>query len=178
VPSSVRQAQGYDAGYGTGPCPSSVRGNPRCFSRANRCEIQNDAAPPDQGPHQNMTPSDTQATPTLRHQIDSLPAYILSVWRGRYANEGTDLEARAIIDREAATIRSSGATADALAVWMRLADAAGRMREPPPALVAAAALAGLAAAYARRGLRYLSGRKKVKVAFQRVSHCLSDSLDR
>jgi hypothetical protein len=98
-----------------------------------------------------LTPSDTQATPTLRQQIDSLPANILSVWRSRYANDGTDLEARAIIDREAATIRAKGEMADALAVWMRLADAAGRMREPPPALVAAAALAGLAGGIRTQG---------------------------
>jgi len=90
-------------------------------------------------------PSDAHGTPTLRQQLGNLPPYILSVWRGRYAaGEGTDLEARAIIDREAAAVRAKGETPDALAVWMRLADAAGRMREPPPALVAAAALAGLA----------------------------------
>ncbi len=98
-----------------------------------------------------MTPFDTLATPTLRQQIDNLPANILSVWRSRYANEGTDLEARAIIDREATTIRACGATADALAVWMRLADAAGRMREPSPALAAAAALAGLAGGIRTQG---------------------------
>ena len=98
-----------------------------------------------------LPPSDAPGTPILRQQIDNLPAYILTTWRSRYANEGTDLEARAIIDREAATIRASGATADALAVWMRLADAAGRMREPPPALVAAAALAGLAAGIRTQG---------------------------
>ncbi len=95
--------------------------------------------------------SDAQVPPTLRQQIDSLPAHIVRTWRGRYANEGTDLEARAIIDREAATIRAAGQTADALAVWMRLADAAGKMREPPPALVAAAALAGLAGGIRTQG---------------------------
>ncbi len=100
----------------------------------------------------NLTPPDAQATPTLREQIDSLPTHIVRTWRGRYANEGTDLEARAIIDREVAPIRASGATADALAVWMRLADAAGRMREPPPALAAAAALAGLAGGIRTQGL--------------------------
>ncbi len=98
-----------------------------------------------------MTPPDASGAPTLRQQIDSLPAHIVRTWRGRYANEGTDLEARAIIDREATTIRASGATADALAVWMRLADAAGRMREPPPALAAAAALAGLAGGIRTQG---------------------------
>lgn len=98
-----------------------------------------------------LTPSDTQVSPTLRQQIDSLPAYVLSVWRSRYANEGTDLEARAIIDREAAAIRARGETADALAIWMRLADAVGKLREPPPTLAAAAALAGLAAGVRTQG---------------------------
>ncbi len=98
-----------------------------------------------------LTPSDAQAPPTFRQQIDSLPAYIVTAWRSRYANEGTDLEARAIIDREAAAIRAKGETADALAVWMRLADAAGKTREPPPALVAAAALAGLAGGIRTQG---------------------------
>ena len=98
-----------------------------------------------------MPPSDAHAMPTLRQQIDSLPLRIASVWRSRYANEGTDLEARAIIDREAAAIRAKGEMADALAVWMRLADAAGRQREPPPALMAAAALAGLVAGVRTQG---------------------------
>ncbi len=96
-------------------------------------------------------PSDASGTPTLRQQIDILPANILSVWRSRYANQGTDLEARAIIDREAAAIRARGETADALAIWMRLADAAGKLREPPSALAAAAALAGLAAGVRTQG---------------------------
>lgn len=98
-----------------------------------------------------MTPSNVHETSTLRQQIDSLPAYIVRTWRSRYANEGTDLEARAIIGREATSIGTEGKEADALAVWMRLADAAGRMREPPPALVAAAALAGLAAGIRTQG---------------------------
>ncbi len=75
----------------------------------------------------------------------------MRTWRSRYANEGTDLEARAIIDREAAAIRARGETADALAVWMRLADTAGKTREPPPALVAAAPLAGLAGGIRTQG---------------------------
>ena len=98
-----------------------------------------------------LPPSDVAAMPTLRQKIDSLPAYIVGAWRSRYANEGTDLEARSIINREAASIRGEGKEADALAVWMRLADAAGRQREPPPALVAAAALAGLAAGVRTQG---------------------------
>lgn len=98
-----------------------------------------------------MTPPDASGAPALRQQIDSLPAYIVRTWRSRYANEGTDLEARAIIGREATSIRTEGKEADALAVWMRLADAAGKMREPPPALVAAAALAGLAAGIRTQG---------------------------
>ena len=98
-----------------------------------------------------LPPSDTAATPTLRQQIDNLPAYIMGAWRSRYANEGTDLEARAIVGREAAVIRAEGQEPDARAVWMRLADAAGWQREPPPALVAAAALAGLAGGVRTQG---------------------------
>lgn len=98
-----------------------------------------------------LTPPDAHGTPTLRQQIGDLPAYVLGAWRARYANAGTDLEARAIIDREAATIRAKGEMPDALAVWMRLADAAGQTRDTPPALVAAAALAGLAAGVRTQG---------------------------
>ena len=54
--------------------------------------------------------------------------------------------ARAIIGREAAFIRIEGKEADATAVWMRLVGAAGKMREPPPTLVAAT-LARLQRAY-------------------------------
>jgi hypothetical protein len=98
-----------------------------------------------------MTLFDAQATPTLRQQIDSLPAHIVGAWRSRYANEGTDLEARSIINRGAVTIRASGEIADALAVWMRLADVAGRIRDISPSLLAAAALAGLAAGIRTQG---------------------------
>ena len=96
-----------------------------------------------------LPPSDAPTTPTLRQQIDNLPAHIVGTWRSHYANEGTGLEARAIIDREAATIRAAGQMADALAIWMRLADAAGKIREPPP-------LPGWQAAYACRGLKRLA----------------------
>ena len=81
----------------------------------------------------------------------------MTAWRSRYANEGTNLEARAIIDREAAIIRAQGQTADALAVWIRFADGVGRLREPPPALVAAAALAGLAGGIRTQGFAALIG---------------------
>ncbi len=100
--------------------------------------------------HERMF-SRVAATPTLRQQIDSLPLHIASAWCSRYANEGMDLEARAMIGREAAVVRAAGQEPDALAVWMRLADAAGRQREPPPALMAAAALAGLAAGVRTQG---------------------------
>ena len=98
-----------------------------------------------------MPPSDTQATTTLRQQIDSLPAYVLSAWRGRYASEGIELEAHTILDREAAVVRATGQEPDVVTVWVRLADAAGRMRETPSALGAAAALAGLAAGVRTQG---------------------------
>ncbi len=90
-------------------------------------------------------------TPTLRQQIDGLPAYIVSAWRGRYAPGGTELEARAILDREVAVVRATGQEPDAMAVWVRLADAAGRTREIPSALGAAAALAELAAGVRTQG---------------------------
>ena len=98
-----------------------------------------------------MPPSDRPGSPTLRQQIDGLSAYVVSTWRSRYANDGVNLEARAIIDREAAAVRAAGQKPDAVAVWVRLADAAGRMREPPPALVAAAALTGQAAGIRTQG---------------------------
>ena len=98
-----------------------------------------------------LSPPDTATPPTLRQQLDSLPAHIVSTWRSRYANDGTELEARAIIGREAVVVRATGQEADALAMWVRLADAAGRMREIPPALGAAAALAGLAAGIRTQG---------------------------
>ena len=98
-----------------------------------------------------LSPSDTPATLTLRQQIGNLPAYVLSAWRGRYAPGGTELEARAILDRETAVVRATGQEPDAVAVWVRLADAAGRMREIPTALGAAAALAGLAAGVRTQG---------------------------
>lgn len=95
---------------------------------------------------------DAKAEPaSLRQQIEALPPWVLGAWRSRYANKGTELEARAIIGREAAAIRAEGETADALAVWMRLADGAGRLREPPSALGAAAALAGLAGGVRTQG---------------------------
>ena len=98
-----------------------------------------------------MPPSAAPATPTLRQQIDSLPVHIASTWRSRYANEGTDLEARAIIGRESASIRAAGQEPDALVAWMRLADVARQKQEPPPALVAAAALPGWRPAFIHRG---------------------------
>jgi hypothetical protein len=100
-----------------------------------------------------LSPPDTAATPTLRQQIDGLPAYIVRAWRSRYANEGADLEARSIIDRTANDIRTKWELADALAVWVRLADAAGRMRDVSPAHLGAAALAGLAAGVRTQGFR-------------------------
>ena len=98
-----------------------------------------------------MPPSDTSGSPTLRQQLAAVPAYVLTAWRSRHAGEGVELEARAIVNREAAAVRATGQEADALAVWVRLADAAGRMREIPPALGAAATLAGLAAGIRTQG---------------------------
>ena len=91
-----------------------------------------------------LPPPNAAKASTFRQQIDSLPACIVSVWRSRHANEGTEMEACAIIDRKAAATRAEGEIADVQAIWMRQADVAGQTRNTPPALLAAAALAGLA----------------------------------
>ncbi len=41
-----------------------------------------------------MLPSDLHETPTLRQQIDSLPAHVAKTWRSRYANEGQKAQRR------------------------------------------------------------------------------------
>ncbi len=82
---------------------------------------------------------------TLRQQVGSLPPYILAAWRNRYVPvDGVDLEARALINQEAAVIRAQGSQPDALAVWVRLTDLLVKVGSPSPELLAAAALAGLA----------------------------------
>ena len=48
---------------------------------------------------------------TLRQQVDALPRWVLDIWRRRYVQgDGIDLQARALINQEAATIRSRGET--------------------------------------------------------------------
>lgn len=80
---------------------------------------------------------------TLRQQVDSLPAHILAAWRNRYVPaDGVDLEARVLINQEAAVIRSRGRQPDALTVWVRLTDLVVKVGSPLPELLAAAALAG------------------------------------
>lgn len=82
---------------------------------------------------------------TLRQQVGSLPAHILAAWRSRYIPaDGVDLEARALVNQEAAAVRAQGKQPDALIVWMRLADLVVKVGSPSPELLAAAALAGLA----------------------------------
>ena len=49
-------------------------------------------------------PSDVSGIPTLRQQLDGLPAHIINTWCSRYANDGMELEARAIIGRETGAI--------------------------------------------------------------------------
>lgn len=85
---------------------------------------------------------------TLRQQVSALPSYILGAWRTRYGvTDGADLEARALLNKEAA----SGVQSDALTVWMRLTDIVVRVGSPSPELIAAAALAGLAAGLRPQG---------------------------
>ncbi len=89
---------------------------------------------------------------TLRQQVNVLPAYILAAWRTRYVpTDGVDLEARALLNKEAAAVRASGVQSDALTVWMRLTDMVVRVGSPSPELLAAAALAGLAAGVRPQG---------------------------
>ena len=89
---------------------------------------------------------------TLRQQVGSLPAYIIAAWRSRYIPaDGLDLEARALINQEAAAIRAQGSQPDALAVWIRLTDLVAKVGSPSTELIAAAALAGLAAGLRPQG---------------------------
>lgn len=83
---------------------------------------------------------------TLRQQVAGLPAYVMAAWRTRYAiADGVDLQARAVINQEAAAVRAEGHPPDARTIWLRLVEQAEQRREAPPELVAAAALVGLAA---------------------------------
>jgi len=60
---------------------------------------------------------------TLRQQVAPLPVYVLKVWRTRYAaTDGLDLQARAMLNQEAAAVRAGGVQPDALTLWIRLAD--------------------------------------------------------
>ena len=95
---------------------------------------------------------DTSEAVTLRQQVGSLPAHIVATWRSRYVPvDGIDLEARAILNQEAAAVRAQGTQPDALTVWMRLTDQVARIGSPSPELLAAAALAGLAAGVRTQG---------------------------
>ncbi len=97
---------------------------------------------------------------TLRQQVNALPAYVLAAWRSRYVPvDGVDLEARAMLNQEAATVRANGVQPDALAVWMRLADQVVRVGSPSPELIAAAALAGLAAGVRPQGFNMPAAKK-------------------
>ena len=88
---------------------------------------------------------------TLRQQVASLPANVLAAWRTRYvAVDGVDLQARALLGAEAAAVRAEGRQPDARTVWLRLIDQL-RLAEPPPELVAATALGGLASGLRPQG---------------------------
>ncbi len=89
---------------------------------------------------------------TLRHQVGSLPAAVLATWRTRYVTiDGIDLQTRAILNAEAAAMRAEGQQPDARTVWLRLIERLLRLAEPPPELVAATALAGLASGLRPQG---------------------------
>lgn len=89
---------------------------------------------------------------TLRQQVAALPLHVLAAWRSRYGViDGVDLEARAMLDKEAAAVRAGGVQPDALTVWMRLTDKVVRVGSPSPELIAAATLAGLAAGLRPQG---------------------------
>ena len=99
-----------------------------------------------------MIVPDSPESTTLRQQVGSLPPYILAAWRSRYVPlNGVDLEARAMLNQEAAAIRAQGEQPDALTVWIRLTDLVARVGSPSPELLAAAALAGLAAGLRPQG---------------------------
>lgn len=67
----------------------------------------------------------------LRQQVNTLPAYVLAAWRSRYVPvDGVDLEARAMLNQEAATVRADGVQPDALTVWMHFADQVVRVGSP------------------------------------------------
>ena len=94
----------------------------------------------------------TSEAVTLRQQVGSLPAHIEATWRSRYIPvDGIDLEARTILNQEAAAVRAQGTQPDALTIWMRLTDQVARIGSPSPELLAAAALAGLAAGVRTQG---------------------------
>jgi hypothetical protein len=62
-----------------------------------------------------------------------------------------DLEARALLNTEAAAVRAEGVQPDALTVWMRLTDMVVRVGSPSQELTGAATLAGLAAGLRPQG---------------------------
>ena len=91
-----------------------------------------------------MSISVTPEPITIGQQVSALPAYVLAAWRSRYALvDGVDLEARAVLNQEAATVHAAGVQPDALTIWMRLTDKVVRAGSPTLELSAAAALAGL-----------------------------------
>ncbi len=51
---------------------------------------------------------------TFRGQVSGLPDFVVAAWRARYIlGEGMDFQARAILNQEAAAIRSEGKEPDA-----------------------------------------------------------------
>ncbi len=99
-----------------------------------------------------MSDTDNPKPVTLRQQVEVLPNHILTTWRSRYVpSDGVDLEARAILNQEVATVRSQGIAPDALTIWIRLTELVVRVGSPSPALIAATTLAGLAAGLRPQG---------------------------
>ena len=74
-----------------------------------------------------------------------MPDHVLIAWRARYiVGDGMDLQARAILNEEAAAVRAEGKEPNAKTVWLRLVDRVVKQGGALPELLAATALAGLA----------------------------------
>ena len=82
---------------------------------------------------------------------------MLAAWRSRYVPvDSVDLEARAMLNKEAAAIRAEGNQPNALTVWVRLCDMVVRVGSPSSELIAATTLAGLAAGVRPQGFNALA----------------------
>ena len=76
-----------------------------------------------------------------RQALGEMPDEVRAAWRGRYILEA-ELRVQALLDRAEAALRPGGASVTIRALWIALADRAGRSDDAD--LRAAAALAGMA----------------------------------